>query len=129
MHDGNQKLPDIFFAGKKDKKNQDIGIKIDCDVTFSISREKMKPSAWKSCRLLPFQAEDAVENAALSVSALQDKHTAQDIEVQLVLRHRTHHSGLEEGGPLPLQGPLASPVILHTEETTDVWMDGLLNQL
>ena len=34
--------------------------------------------------LLPFQAEDAIENTALSVSTLQDKHAAQDVEVQLV---------------------------------------------
>lgn len=52
--------------------------------------------------LLPFQAEDAIENAAVSVPTLQDKHTAQDVEVQLILWDRTHHSGLEEGGPLPL---------------------------
>lgn len=82
------------------------------------------------CRcLLPFQAKDAIENAALSISALQDKHTAQDIEVQLIFWDWAHHSGLEEGGPLPLQGPLATPVILHAEETTYGWMDGWLNKL
>lgn len=67
--------------------------------------------------VLPFKAEDAVEDAVLSISPLQHKHTAQDVEVQLILWNWTHHSGLEEGGPLPLQGPLASPVILQTEET------------
>lgn len=64
--------------------------------------------------LLPLQAEDAVENAAASVSALEDKHTAQDIEVQLIFWDGAHHSGLQEGGPLLLQGPLTPPVILHT---------------
>lgn len=34
--------------------------------------------------------------------------------MQLVFWDGAHHSGLEEGGPLPLQGPLTPPVILHT---------------
>lgn len=66
------------------------------------------------CCLSPFQAKDTVENAALSVPTLQDEHAAQDVEVQLVFWDRTNHPGLEEGGPLPLQGPLAAPVVLHT---------------
>ncbi len=37
-----------------------------------------------SCSLLPFQAKDSIENAALSVSTLQDEHAAQDVEVQLI---------------------------------------------
>lgn len=35
--------------------------------------------------VLPFKAEDAVEDAVLSISPLQHKHTAQDVEVQLIL--------------------------------------------
>lgn len=77
--------------------------------------------------LLPFEAEDAVENAALGVSTLQDEHAAQDVEVQLVFGDHTHHSGLEEGGPLPLQGPLAAPVVLHTGETTDALTDAWID--
>lgn len=35
-------------------------------------------------RLLPFQAKDAVEHAAPRVPTLQDKHTAEHVEVQLI---------------------------------------------
>lgn len=63
----------------------------------------------------PFQTEDAVQNAAPSVSTLQDKDAPEDVEVKLIFRDRTHHSGLEERCPLPLQGPLTPPVRLRTE--------------
>lgn len=72
--------------------------------------------------VLPFQAKDAVENAVPCISTLEDKHTAQDIEVQLIFWDWAHHSGLQEGGPLLLQGPLTPPVILHTG-------DGSFNKL
>lgn len=73
-----------------------------------------EPHVKATFRLLPFQAEDAIENAAACVSTLEDKYAAQDIEVQLVFWDCAHHSGLKEGRPLPLQGPLTPPVILHT---------------
>lgn len=45
----------------------------------AIKREKS--SIIKAEFYLPFQTKDAIEYAALSISTLQDKHTAQDIEV------------------------------------------------
>ena len=94
-------------------------------MTDALTSAPHKSRIW--CSLSPFQAKDAVENAALSVPALQDKHTAQDVEVQLVLWDWAHHPGLEEGGPLPLQGPLAAPVILRTKEAADELMDGWMD--
>lgn len=74
------------------------------------------------CDLLPFQAKDAIENGVLSVSFLQGKHTAEDIKVELVVWDRTQNSGFQEGGPPSLQGPLATPVSLQTEEMGNGWM-------
>lgn len=69
---------------------------------FSTELSKGHNKSRIRCYLLPFQAKDAIKNAAVSIPTLKDEHTAQDVEVQLILWDRTHHSGFEEGRPLPL---------------------------
>lgn len=50
----------------------------------------------------------------MGVSGPEDEDAAQDVEVKLVFWDGAEQPGLEEGGPLPLQSPLAAPVALHT---------------
>lgn len=62
--------------------------------------------------LSPFKSEHRKYEAVMSIRSFQHIHTTQDVKLQLVLRERTHKSGLQKGGPLPLKNPLTSYVTL-----------------
>lgn len=79
-----------------------------------------RPWSVRRSRLSPLQAKHSKQDAALGFSGLQDEDAAQNVEVQLVLWDGAEQPGLEEGGPLPLQGPLAAPVALHTQKMSRV---------
>lgn len=85
---------------------------------FRLTRTSRRHCFARRSRLSPLQAEDGEQDAAAGVGGPQDKDAAQDIEVQLVFWDGAEQPGLEEGGPLPLQSPLAAPVALHTHTHT-----------
>lgn len=67
-------------------------------------------------RLLPLGGEDAVEDGALPAVShgLQDEHVLDDVEGEAVVGEGTQELGLQEGGPLLLQHPLAAFIALQT---------------
>ena len=71
----------------------------------------------KPVLVLPLGGEDPVEDRVLPAVAhgLQDKHVLDDVEGEAVVGQGAQQLGLEEGGPLLLQDPLASLVPLQNE--------------
>lgn len=64
----------------------------------------------------PLQAKDAVEECVLWRPAMQDKDTAQHVEVEVILMQIAQQPGLEEGGPSLLESQPSSAVPLGEED-------------